>query len=81
MDALILYLAMLGGLIGVFGRRSVAARRIGALLVSLDVVRRVYWFVPNLLAADGVLTVFNGAMLLFALLEVLVIRYFWRRPA
>ena len=40
MDALILFGGMLGALIGVFGRRSVAARRTGAVLIGLDVLRR-----------------------------------------
>ena len=76
--AIILLLAMAGALIGVFGRRSIMAKRIGAGLIALDVVRRFLEFIVNI--AGGALSGQGIGSLFWALIEILLIIKFLKAP-
>ena len=78
--AIILLLAIVGALIGVFGRRSILARRIGAGLIALDVLQRLLSFMMNV--AGGALKTSTAGQvigsLFWALIEILLIMKFWK---
>ena len=88
MGTLILFGGMLGALIGVFGRRSVGARRTGAVLIGLDVLRRVVDYLMFRAAGAPAGTPMEAALarqvhasvLFWAPMQILLIVYFLRKP-
>lgn len=76
-SATILLLAMIGALIGVFGHRKLLARRIGAGLIALDVIKRLILLLLNIIG--GELKV-SALLLFWALIEILLIIKFWKTP-
>ncbi len=82
MDMGLLLLAVVGLVLGLCGRRSVAMRRTGAVLVGTDALRRIVEY-PLQLLSGALQTAYAGqvhASLLWALVEILIILRLWKAP-